>query len=239
MRSPYGLEIVESCLRCKLRARRPFCNLPSASLDELQALGLATACPKGSVLSAKGQPVREISIVCQGKVKISTASEIGKRICLGVAGPGTVLGLSAAISKKPHQVTVEAFEPCQLRVIKAEKLLSLLRNDPAACFAAVMCLSNDVRKMHDCVRLFGLSHSAAQKLAQVLVHWNMHEDYEINRKPCLRFPMTHQELAEILGVTRETLTRLLSDFERRKLIRCRRTTLIIEDESALRTLAAA
>lgn len=239
MRSPYGLEIVESCLRCKLRAQRLFCDLPPRSLDALQALGFATACPKGSVLSARGQSAREISIVCQGHVKISTASETGKRICLGFAGPGTVLGLSAAISRKPHQVTIETLEPCQLRIIQADRFLALLRNDPAACFAAATSLSNDVRKMHDCARLFGLSHSAAQKLARVLVRWDMHQDDESKGKPRLRFPLTHQELAEVVGVARATVTRLLTTFERKELIRRCGTTLVIEDERKLRALAAA
>ena len=239
MRSPYGLEIVESCLRCRLRAERLFCNLPPRSLDALQALGFATACPKGSVLSVRGQSAREISIVCQGHVKITTASQTGRKICLGIARPGTVLGLSAAISRKPHQVTIETLEPCQLRIIQADRFLALLRNDPAACFAAATSLSNDVRKMHDCARLFGLSHSAAQKLARVLVRWDIHEDNEAKNKRRLGFPLTHQELAEIIGVSRETVTRLLSTFEQKELIRCRGTTLVIEDERKLRTLAAA
>jgi CRP/FNR family transcriptional regulator, cyclic AMP receptor protein len=239
MRSPYGLEIVESCLRCRLRTETLFCNLPPRSLDTLQALGFATACPKSSVVNAEGQSAREISIVCQGHVKISTASQTGRRICLGIAGPGTVLGLSAAISRKPQPVTIETLEPCQLRIIKADRFLALLRNDQAACFAAATCLSNDVRKMHDCARLFGLSHSAAQKLARVLVGWDMHEDNEPKGKPRLRIPLTHQELAEVLGIARATVTRLLATFERKELIRRTGATLVIEDERRLRALAAA
>ena len=239
MQSLYGFEIVENCRRCKQRAGRVFCDLPLPTLDALQALGFATACPKGSLLFAQGQPSREISVLCVGHVKISTASKTGKRICLGIVGPGTVLGLSAAISGKPHQVLIEALEPCQLRVIKADSFLALLRSEQAACFAAVTCLSNDVRRIHDCALLFGLSHSAAERLARVLVRWDMHEDDEPKSRLRLRFPLTHQELAEILGVARETVTRLLSTFERRHLIRCCGSTLVIEDERALRALATA
>jgi len=238
MRSPYGLEIVESCLRCRLRGEESFCDLPRRSLDALQRLGFATVCPKGSVLSAERQSAREISIVCQGHVKISAGSQTGKTICLGIAGPGTVLGLSAAISKTPHQVRIETLEPCQLRIIKADRFLALARDDQSVCFAAAKCLSNDVRKMHECARLFGLSHSAAQKLAQVLVGWDIHEDSEPKGKPRLRFHLTHQELAEVLGVARETVTRLLTSFERKELIHCRGATLVIENERRLRALAA-
>jgi CRP/FNR family transcriptional regulator, cyclic AMP receptor protein len=238
MHSPYGFEIVENCRRCKLRAGRVFCDLPPSSLDALQALSFTNACPKGSVLFAQGQPSREISVLCAGHVKISTASQTGKRICLGIAGPGTVLGLNAAISRKPNELTIEALEPCQLKVIKADRFVRLLQKDQAVGLAAVRCLSNDLRKLHDCVRLFGLSHSATERLARILLRWDIHEDDDQNRR-CLRVPLTHQGLAEILGATRETVTRLLSTFERNELIRFRGETLVIEDEHALRTLAAA
>ncbi len=238
MQAPYRLEIVENCQRCKLRAGRVFCDLPSSSLDTLQRLGFATSCPKGTVLIAQGQAAREIAILCVGHVKISTASQTGKKICLGIAGPGTVLGLSAAISGAPHQVLIEALEPCQLRIIKTDRFLAFLRRDIVACFAAVSCLGNEVRKMNHCVRLIGLSHSATQKLAQVLIRWDMHEDDEPKDKPHLRLPLTHKELAEIVGVRRETVTRLLSTFEERAIIHCRGRTLVIEDERTLRALAS-
>lgn len=238
MRSPYGLEIVENCQRCKLRTGRVFCDLPESTLNTIQHLGFATACPKGMVLIAQGQAAREIAILCVGRVKISTASQTGKKICLGIAGAGTVLGLSAAISGMPHQVLIEALEPCQLRIIKTDRFLSLLRKDNVACFGAIMCLSNEVRKMNHCLRLIGLSHSATQRLAQVLIRWDMHEDDEPKDEPHLRFPLTHKELAEILGVSRETVTRLLSTFEARAIIHVRGTTLIIQDEQSLRALAS-
>ena len=93
--------------------------------------------------------------------------------------------------------------------------------------------------MHDCARLFGLSHSPAERLARVLVHWELREDDDLTSKPRLRIPLTHQELAEILGVSRETVTRLLTTFVQKQLIRCRGDSLVIDDERALRILAAA
>ncbi len=238
MPSPYGLEIVENCQHCKLRTGRSFCAVPGPILDALQRLGFATACPKGSVLLAQSQLAREVAILCAGHVKISTTSPDGRKICLEIAGPGTVLGLTAAISGKPHQVLIEAIEPCQLRIIKTDRLLALLRKDPEACFAAVRCLSDEVRRMLGCIRLFGLSHSTAEKLARVLVEWDIREDDE-EGKLLLRISLTHQELAEILGVARETVTRVLATFEHKDLIRCRGATLVIEDERTLRVLARA
>ena len=167
MPSPYGLEITESCLRCKLRVGRLFCNLPRPTLETLQTLGITTACPKGNVLFSQGQSPHEISVLCLGHVKVSTASQTGRTVCLGIAEPGAVLGLSATISGKPYEVSIEALEPCQLKVIGGDRFLNFLRDDRAACLAVLKCLSNDVRKAYEPVRLFGLSHSATEKLANV------------------------------------------------------------------------
>ena len=238
MQSPYGLEIVENCQSCKLLTGRVFCDLLRPNLNALQSLGFTIVCPKGTVIIAEGQPAEEIAVLCMGHVKVSMASETGKRVCVGIESPGTVLGMSAAIAGTPNQVLIEAFEPCQLRIIKTDRFLAFLRKDSLACLAAVASLSNDVRKLSSWVRLIGLSHTATQKLAQVLIRWDMHEDDEPKGKPHLRFPLTHKELAEIVGVSRETVTRLLSRFEQRDLIQYRGTTLVIEDERTLRALAA-
>jgi CRP/FNR family transcriptional regulator, cyclic AMP receptor protein len=237
MPSPYGLEIVDSCLRCKLRAGRPFCDLPRPTLEALQTIGFTAACPKGTVLFAQGQSSREISVLCVGHVKVSTTSPHHEILCLGIVGAGTVLGLTAAISGRPHEVTIQAVEPCQLKVIKKDRFLNLLRKDESACLGAVRCLSADVWKTDECVRLFGLSQSKAERLARVLVNWDMREGDELKGRLRLRFPFTHRELAEMLGITREYTTRLLRTFEHKKIIRRRGSSLIIQDERALLSMA--
>ena len=95
MRFPYSLEITENCLECKLRVGRLFCDLPRATLELLQSLGVSIACPKGAILFAEGQLPRQIVVLCMGHVKLSVASQTGRTFCLGIAEPGTVLGLGA------------------------------------------------------------------------------------------------------------------------------------------------
>jgi len=165
------------------------------------------------------------------------ASQAGKEFCVGIVEPGTVLGLSAAISGKAHEVTVEAAEPCQLRVIKTDRFLGLLRNDGAACLAAIRCLSNDIQKPHECLRLLGLSHSVTEKLAKLLVQLSAQEPVGTGNKVRLTVSLTHQELAHMLGVTRETVTRLLTGFRQKKLIQGCGSNVVIQDEHALRVVA--
>ena len=69
MLSPYGMEIVESCITCKLRAERIFCDLPASALQTFENIKYATAYPQGAVLFVEGQMPRGIFVLCKGTVK--------------------------------------------------------------------------------------------------------------------------------------------------------------------------
>src|ERR1039458_1362476 len=71
MLSPYGMEIVESCITCKLRTDRIFCDLPEAALQAFENIKYATAYPQGAVLFVEGQLPRGIFVLCKGSVKLS------------------------------------------------------------------------------------------------------------------------------------------------------------------------
>jgi CRP/FNR family transcriptional regulator, cyclic AMP receptor protein len=239
MRFPYGFDITENCLDCKRRVGRLFCDLPRGTLELLESLGVSTACPKGTVLFAEGQSPRRVFVLCAGYVKLSVTSKTGNRFCLGIAQPGAVLGLSAVISRKPHELTAETGDPCQLRIINSDRLLGLMRNDPALSLAVVQCLSDDVQKVHNCVRLLGLSHSAIERLTRLLVQLSKYERTGAGHTALLTVPFTHRDLALMLGTTRETVTRLLAELTRKKLIRRHGSRLLIHDEHGLRMLSSA
>jgi len=114
MLSPYGMEIVESCLTCKLRADRIFCDLPATALQTLENIKHATAYPQAAVLFVEGQMARGIFVLCKGTVKLSINSPGGRTMIVELAEPGEVLGLSATISGKPYEVTAETIGPCQV-----------------------------------------------------------------------------------------------------------------------------
>jgi len=105
--SPYGLDIIESCLTCKMRSDRIFCDLPTASLQSFEASSMPPLYPKGAVLFVEGQAPRGIFVLCKGRVKLSICATDGKTLILKIAEPGEVLGLSATVSGKPYELTAE------------------------------------------------------------------------------------------------------------------------------------
>ena len=143
MLSPYGLDIIENCLTCKMRAEHIFCDLPAAALQSFENIKYATAYPKGAVLFVEGQSPRGIFVLCKGRVKLSICSTDGKTLILKIAEPGEVLGLSASVSGKPYELTAETVDPCQVNFVKRDDFLRFLRENADACLRVAEQLSEN------------------------------------------------------------------------------------------------
>ncbi len=237
MLSPYGTEIVESCLTCKLRADDVFCDLPAAALQVLENIKHATAYPEGAVLFVEGQTPSGIFLLCKGTVKLLVNSPSGKKMIVELAEPGEVLGLSATISGEPYEVTAETSERCQINFVKREHFLRLLKDNGEACFKVAELLSE---KYHDAcneLRSLGLSHSAHEKLANLLLEWSSKNDEGGKPETRLRLRLTHEEIANMIGISRETVTRLLTEMKKRQILESKGSTLLIRNAALLRKMA--
>ncbi len=235
MKSPYNLQIVESCLTCKLRADRMFCDLPAGTLAAFDAITYANLHPQGAVLFVEGQEVRGIYIVCGGRVKLSTCGLDGKTIITHIAEPGEILGLSATVSGQPYEVTAEMLEPGQTNFARRDDFLRFLREHNDACLRVAEHLSSHYHQACMQIRSLGLSHSAAEKLAKLLLEWSAKGE-ETDQGIRLKLTLTQEEIAEMIGVSRETVTRLFADFKKRQIVRLRGATLLIRDKAALEAL---
>ncbi len=238
MLSPYGLDIIESCFTCKLRAERIFCDLPQAALQSFEFIKYATAYPRGAVLFVEGQAPRGIFVLCKGRVKLSISSCDGKTLILKIVEPGEVLGLSATVSGKPYELTAETLDPCQVNFVKREDFLRFLREHPDACFRVAEQLSDKYTSACHEIRSLGLSHCAAEKLAKLLLEWSSKNGEATKQEPRLKLALTHEEIAQMIGTSRETVTRLFADLKKRQIVQAKGSTLLIRNKQALKTLAA-
>lgn len=232
MSTPYGIQITEDCLLCKLRQSGYFCNLPPASLQELDKVKYASAYPQGAVLFVEGQAPRGVYMICGGRVKLSTTSRDGKTLILRIAQAGEVLGLHATVSGKPYELTAEALQPCQLDFIRCDDFLRFLQNHADACLNAAQHLSKNCQSAYEMIRSLGLSHSVAEKLARLLLEWS--SDGDASKEGIrIKVSLTHEEIAQLIGTSRETVTRVLGEFRQKKLAQLRGSTLVILDKPAL------
>ncbi len=232
MRAPYGLEIIESCIACPHREERLFCNLPAPATQRLSAITAAATYPKGATLFVEGQAPRGVFILCSGKVKLSTSSADGKTLILRISDPGEVLGLPATITGKPYELSADVVEPCQANFITRNDFLAFLREFGEAALRVAQQLGETYHAAIGEMRTIGLSHSAGEKLARFLLEWSTGHPEEKGQTR-LKLTLTHEEIAQMIGTSRETVTRLFADFKRKQLLQVKGSTLIIQNKAGL------
>jgi CRP/FNR family transcriptional regulator len=234
--SPYGLEIIESCISCRLRADHIFCDLPGPALQAFEKVKYTATYPEGAVLFVENQEPRGIFVICRGNVKLSASAANGKTMIVKIAAAGEVLGLAACLSGKPYEMTAVTFDPCQISFVKREDFLRLLKVDVEVCLKVAEQLSEKYHMVCDEVRSLGLSRSAAEKLAKLLLEWSSKCSESSKPEPRLKLRLTHEEIGQMIGTSRETVTRLLADMKRRQILSVRGATLVIRDQEALREM---
>ncbi len=144
-----------SCVTCDFRPDRFFCDMPAESLrafDEIKSVALYR---RNTVLFAEGRPVRGIYILCEGRAKLSICSDTGRRLTLRIAGPGEVLGLGAALSNTPYEITAELLDNAQVVFIRKKELAKFLREHTEVCMQVVCMLSQDLHGAYQRVRTIG------------------------------------------------------------------------------------
>ncbi len=237
MNTPYGLEIVESCLSCKLRKDKWFCGLSPEALKLFSTASRPATYPGGAVLFVEGQSPRNALVLCSGRAKLSTTSRDGKILILKVAEAGDVLGLSAVITGTPYEVTAETLGPCHVNFVEREPLLRLMERNGEMGVHAAQALSREFQSMYRDIHELVLARSSAGKLARLLLSWG-HEKDMASPEVRIRALMTHEEMAQMIGASRETVTRLLSELKKKELIRLEGATLVIRNRGALEAIAA-
>jgi CRP/FNR family transcriptional regulator len=238
MNTPYGLEIVDSCLSCKLRQDNWFCGLSSDTLKLLGAASHLTTYPGGAVLFVEGQTPRGAYVLCSGRAKLSTTSRDGKVLILKIAEAGEVLGLSAVIAGEPFELTAETAGPCQVNFVEREALLRLMEKNGEIGLHASQALSKEFQSAYRDIHDLVLARSSAGKLAKLLLSWTPGREPFEPPEIRIRASVTHEEMAQMIGSSRETVTRLLSDLKKKDLIRLDGSTLVIRNRTALEALAA-
>ena len=232
MKSPYGLTILDNCVACPVREEHLFCDLPMQALQELNEIRSAAVYPQSALLFIEGQQPRGIFVLCSGKVKLSTTSGEGKTLITKISVPGDVLGLNAAISNHPYEVSAELIEPGQANFISRDALLQFLKQHGDVALRVAEQLSRNYYAAYEEIRTLGLTRSPAEKLARLLLSWYPGNG-PANGPAEITVTFTHEEIAEMIGTTRETVSRLFSDFKKRQLLQIAGSTLVLRNKSAL------
>lgn len=192
---------------------------------------------RGSVLFVEGQMPRGVYLLCAGRAKVSIASSEGKTLILRIAQPGDFLGMNATLTGQPYGTTVETLERCRIDFIAREDLFKLLENDKRAYVGVAQALSRKLTSVFEHTRLLFLSQSAAEKLARLLVKWCDEHGKWTPQGVRIGFGLTHEELAQMICTSRETVTRVLSDLKRKHIVTLVDDGILVRNRKALEAVA--
>jgi CRP/FNR family transcriptional regulator, cyclic AMP receptor protein len=233
-----GLSCVESCLNCHLRSGNFFCDLSRESIEAFNRIKHAAVFPEHAVVLVEGQTAWGIFILCQGRAKLSTTSRDGKTLIIRIAEAGEVLGLHAVITGGAYELTAETMQPCQLDFVGRDDMLLFLKEHADASHHATQHLARDCSDSYGVARTIGLSHSVSERFARFLLE-TASDGKVSNGSVRVRLAMTHEEISQLIGTSRETITRLLSEFRRNDLAELKGSMLIIHNHPALKSLVGA
>lgn len=216
-----------------------FCSQLSASaLRDLQSYMVSVVYPEDAVLFEEQEPLRGVFILKSGLVKLSVGSAEGKNLILRLVRPGSVLGLSAAISGHAYGNQATAIHTCEAGFVRSDDFSRFLAAHPEAYEAICRELVSQQSNALEQLRIVTLSGSVPGRLAKLLLDWS--ETGQPTKEGIrLKMPLTHEEIGEFIGTTRETVSRTLGQFRSRRLVALHGATLMISNRAGLERMGAA
>ncbi len=198
-------------------------------------VGHVSLYPSGAILLLEGQIPNGIHIICSGRAKLSVEARDGKTVILKIAENRDAIGLSAMFSGRPSPVSVTTIGHCQVKFVEQDDFMRLLEADNRTAMACAVMLARDVNAAFGDVHDLLLARSSTEKLVRLLLSWVAREPH--NRDLRVESEFTHEEMAQMIGSSRETVTRLMSEMKRKELIRMEGSILVIPNRIALQAIA--
>ncbi|MGA3131757.1 MAG: Crp/Fnr family transcriptional regulator [Terracidiphilus sp.] len=218
------------------RAGDFFKDLSSKAMSEFESLAAPFSCKRATVVFTEEQESCSVVFLLEGRVKLTMNSIEGKRLTVGFARPGEMLGLAAVITGSPFETTAVAHFPCRITALSRAIFLDFLLRYPVAYHNSAHLLSVECKRSYEQLRILGLAISAPVRLARLLLLWSA-EGQRTELGARIHCSLTHEEIGECIGVSRETVTRNLADLKHNELIEQHGSTLSIPSLHALEVYA--
>jgi CRP/FNR family transcriptional regulator len=213
-----------------------FSKLSIEAVQDLMSIEHPTSYPANMMLFSEKDPAQGVFVVLEGEVKLSINSSDGRRLILRIAKRGEILGLDSALSGQASEMTAETLYPCKIARIARRDFLSFMARHPEAYKIVTEELGRQIGMACAQLRTVALSSSAPEKLARLLLDFSQNgHTTELGTR--FRFSLTHEEIGEFIGTSRETVTRTLSAFKTRHLVDFKGSTLTIPSKTALASYA--
>ena len=215
----------------------PFGNFSNDLVQLLAGVSSTTIYRRKAELFVEGQKPRGVFTLRTGKAKLTTCSRLGRTIITRFADPGDVLGLSAVVSGRPYGTSAEMMASGRVDFIPQDSVLRLMKEHDDFALAVAEQLSASYYPLHDAVRSFGLATHPVERLVKLLLSWTSAGNEDASaRDHSFELPLTQQEIADSIGSTRETVSKLFSELKRKHLLRSEGRELTITNRLELQRI---
>jgi len=218
------------------RAGKFLNQLTAAAVQDIESAQHVSDLPANRVIFSERDTPNALFIVVSGDVKLSINSSDGRRLSIRIVHTGEILGLGSVLAGTPYEVTAETLYPSRIAKIERQDFLNFLSRHPEAYKAVTEELSRNVNLACERLRVVGLSTSAPEKLARLLLDWD-ENDHQNENQARFRFCLTHEQIGEFIGASRETVTRTMGAFKDRRLVAFQGSMLTIPNRTALASYA--
>jgi CRP-like cAMP-binding protein len=194
-----------------LRSIPLFASLGDKETREIADLLIDRKYPKGAVVFEDGSLGDYMYVIQSGEVKITKMSEDGREKILEILGEGEFFGEMALLDREPRSASVKTTRACTLLALSRQDFLGLLRRNPDISLEIIRALSRRLRETDEQIR--GLLFERVEGRARRLLRRRATEP--VSGRPDRRAtpPLTHQQLADLVGTSRETITRVVKELK--------------------------
>jgi CRP/FNR family cyclic AMP-dependent transcriptional regulator len=204
-----------------------FSGLQRDELLKFAELTRERTYPKGSVILFQGDPGDSLYVLRQGRAKVVLIGEDGREVILGVLEPGAHFGELALIDDQPRSAHVIAMEDSQLLILRREDFRRRVEANPSVAWALLTELSRRLRRADQ--KIGGLVLlDVPGRISRLLLDLSSESSNGTIEKP-----LTHQTIAQMIGASRETVSRAMKEFQQEGLIRVERRRIAVANRDAL------
>ena len=213
----HSLEQLHDSKHWHLKQIKVFADLPEEDKKELREISHMTSYRKHEPICFPGQPADTVYLLKQGRVKISRVNEKGQEATISLLEPGEIFGEVEVLTGVARETLVLALEPVLVCEITRENFEGYLERCPSVGIRILKKIGGRLRyvesKFSDLV-----FHSAPARLAKLLLQLSETMGEHDQGTIRLNVRLTHQNLANLIGTSRETVSALLGQFQRQKLV---------------------
>lgn len=212
-----------------------FKGIPTGGLQALAGLARYRIFRPGEIIIGETEPIRSFYVVLSGQVKLYKSSAEGKEQTLYFLEPGEPFGLCTAFAIESFPVSASALEESAVLIIPGAEMEAIARKEPSLLLNIIAVLS---RRLKESMNL--IESLALQEIPQRLAAFLLHGLSRAGKSPASRVQLatTHRELAKILGVTPEALSRALKKMAGEDILAVDGRMITIRDREALEAIAA-